>query len=188
MLIGSRVRLRALEPSDYALLHVWLNDPEIMRYWGRPGNTQSLAEVTADEVRQAERTNSRKYLIETLEDKEAIGQIDYYDLDSVARSAWTSIMIGNPAFWGGGYGTDAMRALLRYLFEQLGLHRVTLTAHATNTRAQRSYEKNGFVREGVLRDWMFFDGEFTDGVIMGVLEEDFRRIDVPPTSSTPGES
>lgn len=184
MIVGSRVRLRSVEPSDYHLLHTWLNDPDVMLYWGRPGNTQSLAQVIGDEERQAARTNSQKYLIETLEGDEPIGQVDYYDLDLIARSVWTSIMIGNPKYWGGGYGTDAMRTLLRHLFQQLGLHRVSLTAHKSNTRAQRSYEKNGFVSEGLMRDWMFFNGEYVDGVIMAVLENDFRRIDTLSTLST----
>ena len=188
MLVGSRVRLRAVEPFDYPLLHTWLNDAHVMKYWGRPGNTQSLAEVRADEERQAARTNSRKYMIERLDGGDPIGQIDYYDLDLVSRSAWTSIMIGDPAYWGGGYGTESMRVLLRYLFRQLGLHRVTLTAHASNERAQRSYLKNGFVVEGTLRDWMYFDGAYSDGVIMSALEDDFRRLDVDPTESTPDGS
>jgi RimJ/RimL family protein N-acetyltransferase len=183
MLVGSRVRLRALEVADYALLHRWLNDANVMFFWGRPGNTQSLGEITAEEERNSRRGNSRKYIIETLDKNEAIGQIDYYDLDLVARSCWTSIVIGNPDYWGGGYGTDAMRALLRYLFGQLGLHRVALNTHETNVRAQRSYTKNGFVQEGVLRDWMYFDGSYQAGIIMAVLEEDFHRIEAETTSS-----
>jgi RimJ/RimL family protein N-acetyltransferase len=175
MLQGTRVRLRAVEPADYALLHSWLNDPEVMVYWGRPGNTQSLAEVSANEEAQARRGTSRKYIIETL-DGEPIGQIDYYDLDMVSRTAWTSIMIAKPDHWGGGYGTDAMRALLRYLFNELGLRRVTLTAIEENERARKSYLKNGFVQEGVLRDFMFFDGAQRNSVIMGVLADDFRAI------------
>jgi RimJ/RimL family protein N-acetyltransferase len=183
MLVGSRVRLRAVETADYGLLHRWLNDAEVMFFWGRPGNTQSLTEISAEEERNALRANSRKYIIETLDQSQPIGQIDYYDLDLIARSCWTSIMIGNPEYWGGGYGTDAMRALLRYLFGQLGVHRVVLTTHQSNVRAQRSYEKNGFVQEGVLRDWMFFDGSYQAGVIMAVLEDDFRQIDAASTSS-----
>lgn len=179
MLIGERVELRAVEPADYALLWRWLNDPEVMQYWGRPGNTESLPEVTRAEETRAASTTTRKYIIQT-RDAEPIGQIDYYDLDWLQRSAWTSIMIGDPNYWSGGYGTDAMRTLLRYLFEQLGLHRVTLTVHESNTRAQRSYEKNGFVAEGVLRDWQHFNGSWVNGIIMSVLDRDFAQRSAKP--------
>lgn len=172
MLIGERIELRAVEVADYALLWRWLNNPEVMQYWGRPGNTVSLPQVARDEEALAARDSSYKYIIQT-RDAEPIGQIDYYDLDWRQRSAWTSIMIGDSEYWSGGYGTDAMRTLLRYLFEQLALHRVTLTVHESNTRAQRSYEKNGFVAEGVLREWQYFNGQWVNGIIMSVLDRDF---------------
>ena len=172
MLRGNLVELRAIEPSDYPTLARWLNDAAVMVYWGRPGNTVSVEEVAADEARQAARGTSRKYIVQTVEGR-PIGQIDYYDLDWQARSAWVSVMIGEPDYWGGGYGTDAMRTLLAYLFRQLGLHRVALTVHASNERAQRSYAKCGFQIEGRLRQWAYFDGAWVDGMLMSVLEADF---------------
>jgi RimJ/RimL family protein N-acetyltransferase len=175
MLSGKKVNLRAVEPSDYELIWRWMNDAETMLYWGRPGNTVSLAEVARQEESQAARGNSRKYIVET-KDATRIGIIDYYDLDWQARSAWVSILIGENAYWGGGFGTDAMRTLLAFLFRQLGLHRVTLTVHESNERAQRSYEKNAFVREGVLREWAFFDDRWVNGVIMSVLAQEFANL------------
>ncbi|MGH2448310.1 MAG: GNAT family N-acetyltransferase [Chloroflexota bacterium] len=174
MLQGTLVDLRAVEPSDYQLLWRWLNDPAVTVFWGVPGNTVSLPEVARREEEQAGRSNSRKYIIQT-KNATPIGQIDYYDLDWQARSAWTSIMIGDPEYWGGGFGTDAMRTLVGYLFHQLDLHRVSLTVHASNTRAQRSYEKSGFVKEGTLRQWQFFDDHWVDGILMAVLRDDFDR-------------
>ncbi|MGI8967564.1 MAG: GNAT family N-acetyltransferase [Chloroflexota bacterium] len=175
MLRGSKVILRAVEPSDYPLMARWLNDEDVMLYWGLPGNTMSLPEVQRSEDVKLVRTNSRKYIVETL-DGTPIGQIDYYDLDWQVRSASVSIMIADPEFWGGGYGTDAMRTLLRYLFMQLGLRRVSLNVHESNERARHSYRKNGFVEEGIMRDWAYFDGHWTNGVLMSVLAEDFRRV------------
>lgn len=172
MLKGKLVNLRAVEPEDYRLLWRWMNDPHVMLYWGRPGTSMSFPEVEKDERVMAARGNSRKYIVET-HDGRPIGQIDYYDLDWQSRSAWTSILIGDPEYWGGGYGTDAMRTLLGYLFGQLGLHRVALNVHKSNVRAQRSYEKNGFVKEGVMRDWAYFDGRWVDALLMAVLDRDF---------------
>jgi RimJ/RimL family protein N-acetyltransferase len=173
---GTLVDLRALEPEDIPILTRWLNNPNVMVYWGRPGQTLTRAEVEAQERANSARGNSRKYIIQTKE-AQPIGQIDYYDLDWQNRSAWVSIMIGEPDFWSGGYGSDAMRALLRFLFSQLDLHRVALTVHESNARAQRSYAKNGFQVEGTLRDWAYFDGAWTNGIVMAVLKPDFKRRD-----------
>lgn len=174
MIKGRLVELRAVEPNDIPLLTRWLNDPDIMVYWGRPGTTLSLGEVQMREQAEASRGTSRKYIIQS-RGGDAIGQIDYYDLDWQNRSAWMSVMVGDPEYWGGGYGTDAVRTLLGYLFMQLGLNRVALNVHESNVRAQRSYEKNGFVREGVMRQWAHFNGEYVNGVLMAVLREDFER-------------
>ena len=65
-----------------------------------------------------------------------------------------------------------MRTLLSFLFGQLRLHRVGLNVHETNTRAQRSYEKSGFVREGVRRKAYWRHGDWVDGVLFGLLREE----------------
>lgn len=175
MLTGNLVDLRAIEPADLELLTVWMNDPAVMLYWGRPGNTVTIAEVAENERREAARGTSRKYMIATKSGRR-VGIIDYYDLDWVARSAWTSVLIGDQEYWGGGYGTDAMRTLLRYLFRQLGLHRVSLNVHESNARAQKSYAKNGFTTEGTLREWAYFDGRWVNAILMSVLDRDFEAL------------
>lgn len=172
MLKGRLADLRAIEPADYPLLARWYNRPDIMLYWGLPGNTISSAEVVRREEAEAARGNSRKYIVQTKEG-EPIGIVDYYDLDWQARRAWVSILIGEESHWGGGFGTDAMHTLLRYLFRQLGLHRISLTVHESNVRAQRSYAKNGFRHEGVMQDWAYFDGHWENGILMSVLEHGF---------------
>jgi RimJ/RimL family protein N-acetyltransferase len=176
VLIGKRVDLRAIEPSDFELLWRWLNDPNVMQWWGRPGNTVSLPQVQREEQEKLLRPDGQKFIIAT-KDGVSIGQIDYYELDWQQRSAWTSIMIGESDYWSGGYGSDAMRTLLHYLFDELALHRISLTVHESNVRARRSYEKNGFVSEGVLREWQFFDGRWVNGIMMSVLDHEFRDID-----------
>src|SRR5690349_2104408 len=61
---GRLVDLRAVEPADIPLLARWLNDPEVMEFWGRPGNTVSVSEVEAHERAEAARASSRKYMIQ----------------------------------------------------------------------------------------------------------------------------
>ena len=183
MLLGSRTVLRAVELADYPLIARWLNDPAVMKFWGRAGDTLSVADVSDVESAERVRGNSRKYIIDTL-DGRSIGQIDYYDLNWQSRSAWTSILVADTDYWGGGYGTEAMRTLLHYLFAQMGLHRVCLTVHESNVRAQRSYAKNGFVKEGLLRDWAYFDGRWENGVLMAVLAPEFETAVASTSEST----
>ncbi len=85
------------------------------------------------------------------------------------------IGIGERDYWGRGYGTDAMQVLLRYAFDELNLHRVSLGVFEYNTRAIRAYEKAGFVVEGRGPQELHRDGRRWDMIFMGILREEWQR-------------
>jgi len=176
MITGKKIRLRAIEKSDLPKLCQWLNDEEVMYYWGHPGNTTSLAEVERwyDGELERRQQDRREYIIETLEGV-AIGRIVYEHLSMKDRNAELGIQIGEKDYWDKGYGTDAVMTLLNYLFNELQLHRVWLGTHSYNGRAHKCYEKCGFVREGVHRESAFVRGEYHDGIFMGILRREFNQ-------------
>jgi len=176
MITGEKVRLRAVERSDLPKMCQWLNDEEVMYYWGHPGSTTSLAEVERwfNEGLERSRQDRKTYIIETL-DGVAIGQISYEHLSMKNRNAELGIQIGEKEYWDKGYGTDAIMAFLNYLFNELQLHRVWLGTESYNARAQRCYEKCGFIREGVEREAAFVKGEYHDGISMSILRREFDQ-------------
>jgi RimJ/RimL family protein N-acetyltransferase len=76
---------------------------------------------------------------------------------------------------GHGYGTEAQRLLVDYLFAHTQLNRVEATTEAGNRAEQRSLEKAGFTREGVLRGYGFRDGEWRDHVVYSVVRSDLKK-------------
>ena len=68
-----------------------------------------------------------------------------------------------------GLGTEATKLIVGYGIEQLGLHRISLEVYAFNPRAQRAYEKAGFIAEGTLRDALLWDGKRVDATVMSIL-------------------
>ncbi|MBA7503138.1 Spermidine N(1)-acetyltransferase [subsurface metagenome] len=176
MIAGKKTRLRALEKSDLAKVWEWLNDEEVMWFWAAPGNTQSLPEVEQWFTRLQEVADhpSKQFIIEN-EEGTPIGQIFYEHLDTKHQRTEVGILIGEKEYWGKGYGTDAMIAFLDYLFNELGLHRVYLHLQSYNTRALKSYEKCGFIQEGILRHHSFTRGEYYDDLIMGILRTEFNQ-------------
>ena len=115
------------------------------------------------------------FMIYPLESEEPIG---FIELDGIAwhhRTSWVGIGIGNRDYWGQGYGSDAMRILSRYAFDELGLYRLNLNVFSNNTRAIQAYENVGFKVEGAIRDALHRDNQRWDLVFMGLLEEDFRH-------------
>jgi RimJ/RimL family protein N-acetyltransferase len=86
------------------------------------------------------------------------------------------IQIGEREYWGKGYGTDALRVLLRYAFDELNLARVSLSVLEGNVRAMRSYEKCGFKYEGRERQAWAYEGRRWDEVYMGLLREEWEAM------------
>jgi len=74
-----------------------------------------------------------------------------------------------------GFGREAVRLVKKAAFEHLGAHRLWLDVRDHNVRAQRLYESEGFVREGVLRDYNRVGDRLESLIIMSMLEHEYRR-------------
>lgn len=175
MVLGERVRLRAVEPGDAEALWRWNSDPEVMR-WMDDGYAQSLAEVSR---RLAERPRNTYgevlYGIEVQDEAKLIGLVRLRDAEPETGCAALDIYLGEKEYWGRGHATDALRTMCRYGFEKMRLHKISLTVVTENHAAHRVYEKVGFVDEGRLRQVFRRDGRWYDMFTMGLLEGELRE-------------
>lgn len=79
------------------------------------------------------------------------------------------------AFWGKGIMTEAVRAIVRFGFEQMRLNRIEADTDSENYGSMRVLEKVGFRREGVQHEQYFEWDEFHDLVLFALLRKDFMR-------------
>jgi RimJ/RimL family protein N-acetyltransferase len=168
---GRLVRLRALEPEDAPKLYEWFNDPEVTATLGGPGYPKSMAfERDFVEKNQEPGYQKSNFGIVALDDGELIGTISFRNTSPENRSTNLGLAIGDKSRWRRGYGTDAMRVICRFGFEQMNLHRIELNVFASNEAARRVYEKVGFRDEGTCRQRTFHNAEYVDEMVMSVLE------------------
>jgi RimJ/RimL family protein N-acetyltransferase len=171
-ILGMRLRLRAIERSDIPTFVRWFNDPDVRQYL-----QMYLPMSQAEEERwfesQLADDSGRVFGIETMEGQ-LVGNIGLHDIDGKDQCAVVGIVIGEKNYWDKGYGTEAVRTLLGFAFDQMNLHRVQLVAYEFNERAMRCYQKCGFREEGRLRSKHFYGGAYHDEVIMGILREEFH--------------
>jgi RimJ/RimL family protein N-acetyltransferase len=187
MLPGRTVRLRALERDDLKDVVRWFNDPAVRALVAR-STPMSMAEEERWFDGLLKSTTEAVFVIETLPSTKnaarSIGLCGMNRIDWKNRNCVVGIMIGDTADRGVGHGTDAMRCLVDHAVLDLGLHRVELEVYVDNAPARRSYEKLGFVVEGVRRQAMFKGGVFKDNVVMSVLAPEWRAASPTPTSTT----
>lgn len=103
-----------------------------------------------------------------------IGQVNYNKIDLKNKKVEIDIIIGAKKDMGKGYGPDALKALIKYLFENFNLNKIWISARVNNPRAIRAYQKIGFKTEGVLREEDYFQGKFIDCVRFGILRKELQ--------------
>jgi RimJ/RimL family protein N-acetyltransferase len=173
---GKLVRLKAREPEEEPDAYRWFNDPDVtefltMRYpQSHRQEREFLDRMSAPSYQECE------FAIETFDGK-YIGGCGLSGGRPENREATLGIAIGDKTYWGGGYGTDAMRVLCRFGFDMMNLHRIQLDVFSENLRAIHVYKKVGFQVEGTRREAFFQYGRYLDIVVMGLLEGELRLDD-----------
>lgn len=176
MLPGEKVRLRAVEREDLPLLTSWFNDAATRRMLSsyRP---MSLADETRWYEGLLTSSTDQVFCIDI--DKSgsstAVGLCGLHRIDWKNRHAMVGILVGNESDRGKGHGTDAMRTLVKYAHEELGLMRVWLEVFPHNVAGIKSYENVGFVKEGAQRNSYFRDGRFHDLLLMSCLFGELKK-------------
>jgi RimJ/RimL family protein N-acetyltransferase len=173
-LAGDGFRLRPAVEGDVDALAVLAERPEI---------AASLAAVSpwaADETRAAilaasEDPPAEGRLVLEVEDGDGwatAGALAFSRANRRSRIAYLFGVMVDPAYRGRSLGERASRLLAVHLIRTLGYHRVQLEVYGFNERAQRVFERAGFVREGARRRAYWRHDEWTDGVLFGLVEDD----------------
>jgi diamine N-acetyltransferase len=175
LLIGRRIYLRPFSKNDVSYLQKWSYDPEIRRLTGEVA-PMSQAE-TEKFYRELRADKDRSWFVIVLRrGNQVIGEAGLLRMFGPWRCTDMSIIIGEKDAWGKGYGKEAGRLLLDYAFERLGFHRVSMGVVSFNKRALRFWEGLGFKKEGVQRDGYYCDNEYSDFIMMSILEDEFKML------------
>jgi RimJ/RimL family protein N-acetyltransferase len=155
---GPGVVIAPLREEDSDALYSWINDRELVEL-NAPFHPVSRAvhDSWFEQIRRRE--DVAIFGIRLPDEDRLIGSCQLNEIDRDAGTAQVQIRIGDRSAWNQGYGTAAVRLLLRHAFERLSLRVVRLQVFADNERAIRAYEKAGFrVRPGPRRT-VRIDGE-----------------------------
>lgn len=176
-LIGEKVVLREKKLNDAVEDYVWRRDTELSQLDATRPISMSFSDYhqyTREELKY-DSYYSVRLAVETL-DGIHIGNCMYYDINDRRKEAELGIMIGNRDYWGRGYGSDAVKTLINYVFSSTHLTKIYLHTLEENHRARRSFTKSGlseirkvkrsgkdFIRMEIIKDdWLDLEQQRED--------------------------
>ncbi|MGC4941611.1 GNAT family N-acetyltransferase [Kribbella sp. DT2] len=176
--VGERVRLRAIEPEDWADFLRFDQDSEVQRNADMvhvPRSAFGMQAWAEEQATRGEADDKLQLAIEAVETDTLVGACSTDDTDRRAGRFSYGIAIGRE-HQRNGYASDAVKVLLRFMFEERRYHKAEAGVYAYNEASLALQERLGFQREGQLRDHEFLAGAYQDLVVFGMTAEEFAAL------------
>ena len=172
-IIGEKVILREQREEDAEFFSYWFNQPEIMFRCGFTEPTDVETELRY--INEYHRTDDSVWFTVTDPEGNVIGETGLLRMFPVWHQTDLTIIIPDPEMQQKGFGTEAVSLMLDMAFEEYGMHRVSIGVVGLNTAALEFYKKIGFKQEGIQEDGYFWNGEYSDFIMMRILSHEWRK-------------
>ncbi|MEE1218385.1 MAG: GNAT family protein [Ruminococcus sp.] len=171
-----RLILRKFEYSDSSsMLKNWIADEKIQSLYSEPTykTEEAVKELLTKYITSYEKEDYYRWAVIDKETNECIGQIAYFLVDSKNHFAEIEYCIG-AEFQCRGFATEATKAVIKFGFEQMNLHKVQICTKTINIPSKRVIEKCGFTYEGTLRDYFYMNGEYIGRLYFSILRSEYQ--------------
>jgi RimJ/RimL family protein N-acetyltransferase len=168
------INLSKIKKEDMEYIYRWFSAAEFLKYY----DYYPPIPLTKDEVDKvfSDYENGKKSEVFAVRlENTIIGVAGYDDIIEENQVATLFIGLGNENERGKGYGLEAMRLLLEYGFKNLNFHRIQLNVLEFNNRAISLYEKCGFKKEGIFREFVLRDGKRYNLLLYGLLRNEWIK-------------
>ena len=169
-----RLILRHMKPSDYRDMYDYARRPEVTRYllWS-PHENEEYTRLYLKQVQKCYRQGTFHDLgVVCKEDGRFIGTCGFARIDDANATAEAGYVF-NPDYWGKGYATEALGAVIALGFERMGFNRIEARYMVDNSASRRVMEKSGMSYEGVLRQSIFVKDGYEDIGFCSILKEEY---------------
>jgi RimJ/RimL family protein N-acetyltransferase len=166
LLEGRLVNLKVLEKDDLPLLADWSNNLEFFSDMWFPQMSKTEWEKRYDSL-----TPDTKWFFIEKKDGMKIGTVFHFLNGNFMEIGYILV----PSERKKGYGSEAIKIIVDYLFLSKELVRVQAITGVDNFTSQRVLEKAGFTKEGIIRKSAFIRGEWKDGCLYSILREEWKE-------------
>lgn len=172
-----RVHLTKINKDDMKTIYSWFLNSEFLKNYDyvppMPMSSEEVDKIFNDYEKNEE---SDVFAIRPINDNQIIGIAGFDDIVKENKVATLFIGIGDKNIRGKGYGKEALNLLLEYGFNKLDFHRIQLNVLEFNAAGIALYEKAGFIKEGVHREFVLRDGKRFDLYLYGLLKSEWLEL------------
>ncbi|MDE6592102.1 MAG: GNAT family N-acetyltransferase [Oscillospiraceae bacterium] len=171
-----RLILRRFSYSDTEnVFKNWAGDEKVQSMYSEPiyPTCEAVRGLLEKYINSYEKDDYYRWAVALGGTDECIGQIAYFLVDSKNHFAEIEYCIGSE-FQRKGYATEAARAVIKYGFESINLHKVQICTKTINAPSKRVIEKCGLTYEGTLRDYFYMDGRYVGRLYFSILREEYE--------------
>jgi RimJ/RimL family protein N-acetyltransferase len=170
-----RLLLRDFVEEDWRAVHEYGSDPEVVRYlpWG-PNTEEDSRDFIGRAIAIQNEDPRRRFEIGIVlkEEGRLIGGCGIRENNATLREGNIGYVL-NRIYWGRGIATEAARAIVRFGFETLNLHRIFATCFPENKASERVLQKCGMSLEGRLRENLMMRGEWRDSLLYAIIDHEW---------------
>lgn len=182
---GERVRLRAVEASDWEIHYPWNRDSEIGQIADEiwfPSSREQVRAWAENEAQRGAENDDFRFQIETL-DGEFVGTLNTHHCNRRCGTFQYGLAV-LPQHRRKGYASEAIRLVLRYYFRERRYQKVNVDVFSFNEASIRLHEWLRFVQEGRLRRMVYTGGQYFDVLLFGMTNEEFETCEQKTDSGT----
>ena len=173
---GDIINLCPLSLNHLNLYIKWVNDSKVRLY------ARNVLPRTEEEWKKLFE-NQGKGQIVTIDfeiwhkaDRKPIGEIGFFNINQFDSKAAIGLSIGEREYWSKGICTEAVKLISNYAFQELNLNKLYSYIFKPNFGSFKCAEKNGFIREAILKQDCYVDGKFEDTYIYSLLKENWMKL------------
>lgn len=175
------IKLEYFSKEDFEQLIEWMNSEHLITNWAGSLFKFPLTEESLDwyieDTNDIHSSDAFIWKAVSSTTGKTVGHVSLGSVSQKNKSARISrVLVGNTAERGKGACTGMINAVLKFAFETLELHRVSLGVYDFNHSAIRCYEKCGFIKEGLMRHVMKYEDEYWSLWEMSILEDEWRAL------------
>ncbi len=169
---GNFVKLRALEPEDLEFLFQIENNEIFweVSHTQTPFSKYVLKNYLDNAHLDIYETKQLRLIIEEVSSEKKVGMIDLFDFNPQHKRAGIGILI-HPDFQQKGFASEALSLLIRYSFSHLQLYQLYANILTDNEKSLLLFNKHGFKKVGIKKDWIFSDGKMKDEILFQLIKE-----------------